>query len=117
MAHLWTPDTCKNGACLLDVVDGHAGINAVVRVCGHHAAIRSGLTDAAFFARVLETNRAKNYACHEVAGLRGLGIHEIAWFVDDDDLVRINGGGVDRAEARAAIARRPEIRTGKVIIE
>lgn len=98
---IWYPDTCKDGQCRLDVLDGHAGINKVLAICEHHAKIHAGKNDADLFTGVLATNRTKNYRTADVAKALGIDHAAVVWAIDADDKVKISVGKGNLAKVNA----------------
>lgn len=117
MAHLWTPDTCRNGLCLLEIVDGHRGLVAVRRLCPHHTTMRQSLaSDAALFDAVIATNRVKNAAIAAVEADTGTPASDVPFSIGTDDRVTVTvaGNNTTRTRIRAAIDAR--VGTGKVVV-
>jgi hypothetical protein len=109
MAKLWYPDTCRNGQCILEIVDGHQGLTSVVQTCAHHNNMRGGLgSDNELFDRVLGTNRVKNKATIDAAAELALELAEVPWSVNDQDQIVIVTGlnATRRARLQTAVDNR-----------
>ncbi len=117
MAHLWTPDTCRNGTCLLEMIDGHRGLVAVQRLCPHHATMRAGLaSDDALWDAMLSRNRDKNYGRAAAAASLGVDVKTLPFTVGADDRITITTGANANRRAAAQTAVNNAIGANKVII-
>jgi hypothetical protein len=123
--HLWYPDTCRAGQCVLEIVDGQALV-----LCAYHKTIRRSLvSDAALFDAIVATNRAKNYGTYEVAkelaGAKALdelgGANElhatVPWRIDDQDRVVVTAGLSGARKTRLQNTINTLLGTGRVIVE
>lgn len=118
MAHLWYPDTCRGGQCVLDIVDGHKGLNSIVQMCPHHTEMRRGLaSDSDLFAAAIATNRVKNGALIDAAAELSVEMSAVDWSINTTDQVVITTGISAPRRTRLQNAINSRVGAGKVVVQ
>ena len=99
LVYTWIPDTCPwNPPCNVRI-NANGTLHSMLFRCSRH----QSRTDSALHSALVSKCQQKNLACVEAGAVLGIGPGEVAWSIDNSEMVTIDTGGVLTTEVRAAV--------------